>query len=216
MTSTARPAPTTLRFGHLEVAYDDRVLRPRPWTAAQSRWATELLAFAPPGPVLELCAGAGQIGLLAVSGTDRHLVAVDADPVACDFARRNADADGLGDRVEVRRAFLDEALDDGEVFPVIVADPPWVPTRRTSDHPEDPRFAIDGGSDGLAVALACLDVARAHLALDGVMLLQLGTEAQVDELAVRVAHVAPGLTIEEVRRPDDTGVVVCLRRTSPA
>ena len=56
----------TMTFGDLEIAYDDRVLTPRPWTALQSEWAAELLESAPAGPVLELCAGAGQIGLLAV------------------------------------------------------------------------------------------------------------------------------------------------------
>jgi release factor glutamine methyltransferase len=213
MTSAAQPDSVTVRFGDLDVAYDHRVLRPRPWTAAQSLWAAELLAFAPPGPVLELCAGAGQIGLLAISGTDRSLVAVDANPVACDFARRNAEIAGLGDRVEVRNAMMEDGLTDRELFPVIIADPPWVPSHRTGDHPDDPVFAIDGGADGLAVALVCIDIARAHLAPHGVMLLQLGSMAQADELANRLALVAPELAVEEIRQPDDTGLVVCLRRS---
>ena len=83
-------------FGRLRIAFDDRVLRPRPWTAAQSAWAAEILATAPAGPVLELCSGAGQIGLLAVADIDRRLVCVDLDPVACDYARRNAAAAGHG------------------------------------------------------------------------------------------------------------------------
>ena len=213
MSSTAGPDPPTVQFGDLEVAYDSRVLRPRAWTAAQSEWAAELLAYAPPGAVLELCAGAGQIGLLAIRGTDRCLVAVDADPAACAFARRNAAGAGLAGRVEVRQAYLEDALEAEERFPVIIADPPWVPSHRTGDHPDDPVFAIDGGADGLAVAQACVDLARAHLAAHGVMLLQLGTMAQADELAARIALAAPELTIEEVRRPDATGLVVCLRRT---
>jgi release factor glutamine methyltransferase len=214
MTSTAGRQSATVRFGELDVAYDSRILQPRPWTAAQSRWATELLAFAPAGPVLELCAGAGQIGLLAISGSDRSLVAVDADPVACDFAQRNARSAGLEGRVEVRNALLEEALAEGELFPVIIADPPWVPSRRTPDNPDDPVFAIDGGADGLTVALACVEVARAHLAPYGVMLLQLGTRAQADELVIRTAVVAPELLVEEIRQPDPTGLVVCLRRST--
>ena len=78
-------------FEGLRIEYDDRVLAPRPWTAAQSRWAAELIRMAPPGPVLELCSGAGHIGLLAVTLAPRSLVCVDADAAACRYLRRNAD-----------------------------------------------------------------------------------------------------------------------------
>ncbi len=60
-------------FGHLRIAYDARVLTPRPWTEAQSTWAAEVMTDAPEGPVLEVCCGAGQIGLLAISRVARRL-----------------------------------------------------------------------------------------------------------------------------------------------
>ena len=53
-----------LAFGSLTIAFDDRVLRPREWTAAQSDWAATLMATAPAGAVLELCAGAGHMVIL--------------------------------------------------------------------------------------------------------------------------------------------------------
>jgi methylase of polypeptide subunit release factors len=208
-----RPAPIlarTARIGTLDIAYDDRVLRPRPWTAAHAAWAAEVLRDAPAGPVLELFCGAGHIGLLSVLGSDRRLVAVDLDPVACAYARANAVAAGLAELVEVRNADLAAALDPGERFPVVVADPPWVPSGRTTAYPEDPLTAIDGGPDGLALARASLDLARRHLVPDGVMLLQLGSLEQADEVALRAGA---GLAVEEVRQPDPTGVVVCVRRT---
>ncbi len=40
-------------FGRLRIAFDGRVLRPRPWTTNQSAWAAEILPTAPGGPVLE-------------------------------------------------------------------------------------------------------------------------------------------------------------------
>ena len=91
-------------FGSLTIAFDDRVLRPRGWTTAQSEWAAELMLTAPGGPVLELCSGAGHIGLLAVAGSGRSLVCVDANPVACDYARANALQAGLAELVEVRES----------------------------------------------------------------------------------------------------------------
>jgi len=211
MSSTAA-RPRTTRIGTLDIAYDDRVLRPRPWTAEHARWAAEVLRDAAPGPVLELFAGAGHIGLLAVLDSSRRLVAVDLDPVACDYARLNAAAAGLADRIEVRNASLEDALDADEQFPVIVADPPWVPSASTGRYPDDPLTAIDGGPDGLALARTSLEVAGRHLAPGGAMLLQLGSVAQADALR---ADVEPGLELVEVRQPDPTGVVVCVRRTGP-
>ena len=50
MTSTAaQPTvqPRTARIGVLDIAYDDRVLRPRPWTAEHAAWAAEVLGCEP-------------------------------------------------------------------------------------------------------------------------------------------------------------------------
>ncbi|MGA8992804.1 MAG: methyltransferase, partial [Nocardioidaceae bacterium] len=68
----------TMGFGGLAIAFDDRVLRPRPWTLAQSAWAAELAATVPAGPALELCSGAGHIGLAFAATSGRRLVMVDA------------------------------------------------------------------------------------------------------------------------------------------
>lgn len=202
-----------LTFGHLRIAFDDRVLRPREWTAAQSRWAAELSATTPPGPVLELCAGAGQIGLLAIVGTGRWLVCVDANEAACDFVRANAAAAGVGDRVEVRHGRLEEALSAGELFPLVIADPPWVPKDETGRYPEDPLTAIDGGADGLEIARACLVVIDAHLAPSGSAILQLGTTEQVAVLAAEEPLLGGDLVVTEVRQ-HERGVLVRIDRVS--
>lgn len=197
----------TARFGHLSIAYDERVLTPRAWTANQAVWAAALAADAPPGPILELCAGAGHIGLLAVAGTTRRLLAVDLDPVACDFGRLNAAAAGLHDQVEIRQGSLAEALSAAERFALVVADPPWVPRAEVARFPEDPVLAIDGGDDGLEVARTCLTVAADHLLPAGNLLIQLGTLAQVEDLGS-----IPGLELVEVRQYAG-GVVARLDRS---
>lgn len=188
-----------MTFGPLSIAFDDRVLRPREWTMAQSEWAAEIMATAPGGPVLELCAGAGHIGLAAVAAKGRRLVCVDSSGAACDFARANAHSAGMADLVEVREARLESALAPDELFPLIIADPPWVPRARTSDFPEDPLTAIDGGADGLDVARACLDVIGTHLAEGGSAVLQLGTTAQADTLQAHPSFTEGGLRMSEVR-----------------
>ena len=115
-------------FGDLEIHWDALVVWPRAWTTAQSHWAAALAPHCPDGPILELCCGAGQIGLLAAHDADRSLVQVDRDPVATAFARRNAAAAGI--ESEIRTASLGEALAPGEEFGLIILDPPWVPSAR--------------------------------------------------------------------------------------
>jgi methylase of polypeptide subunit release factors len=205
------PAAGTLPFGELQIAFDDRVLRPRPWTAAQSRWAADLLRTAPPGPVLELCSGAGHIGLLAVHGSDRRLVCVDANPAAVELTTTNARAAGMGHRVETREGWIREVLRPGESFPVVVADPPWVPAEQTGRFPEDPLLAIDGGPDGLVVVRECLEALRRHLAPGGVALLQLGTDAQAE--AVGEALHGSGIVPGELRGYGEHGVLLRLDRS---
>ena len=73
----APPARSRLTFGPVDIVFDESVLVPRPWTIAQSAWARQLIESVPAGDVLELCSGAGHIGLAAVHGTGRHLVQVD-------------------------------------------------------------------------------------------------------------------------------------------
>jgi methylase of polypeptide subunit release factors len=198
-----------LDFAGLTITYDARVLTPRPWTVAQSRWAAELLRELPEGPVLELCSGAGQIGLAAVAGTTRRLVCVDANPAAIALTQLNAHAAGLTD-VETRHTRLQDALRTHEVFPLILADPPWVETARVHTYPQDPVLAIDGGADGLVLARDCWSLVEQHLAPAGTALLQLGSVKQV---AALVSLGRGELRCMEVREFDG-GVVARLGHNS--
>lgn len=204
--TTLDPARTA-RIGSLDIAYDARVLEPRAWTVLQSDWAVELLGTAPGGPVLELCTGAGHIGLLVAAGTDREVVAVDLDATACGFARANAEAAGVSPRFEVREGAMDAVLRPEERFALVVADPPWVPSSDVGRFPEDPLLAIDGGADGLGVARACLEVASRHLRPGGSLLLQLGQDDQADRLLAGDAH---GTWVDAGRRRCPRGLVLRL------
>ncbi|HXH77407.1 methyltransferase [Nocardioides sp.] len=194
---------SSMPFGSLTIEFDEHVLEPRPWVLLQSQWAAEHLDTAPPGRVLELCTGAGHIGLAALIGNERELVAVDADPDACEWARRNAEANGLGGRVEVRHLRLEEAVGPDESFVLVIADPPWVPRAEVARFPEDPVLAIDGGADGLDVARACLEVAARALVPGGSLLLQLGTDDQARALDDE-------RFVEVDRRRGERGIVVRL------
>jgi release factor glutamine methyltransferase len=145
--------------------------------------------------VLELCSGAGHIGLLAATLAPRTLVCVDASPVACSYLRRNAARAGV--RVDVREGRMDEVLDAEDRFAVIIADPPWVPTTEVDRFPGDPVTAIDGGADGLALARGCLEVFAHHLVVAGSAVLQVGPGQGPVATGLAAAH--PELAVVATR-----------------
>ncbi|GAB2474464.1 class I SAM-dependent methyltransferase [Jatrophihabitans fulvus] len=199
---------TTCVFGPLTLAYDERVLEPRPWTLLQSEWAAELAGGAGAGPLLELCAGAGHIGLAAAVLSGRELVQVEVSPVAARFARTNASAAGMAERVRVREASLFDALHPDERFPLVIADPPYLPSREVAQWPADPVLAIDGGPDGLDVVRTCLRVAADHTAPGAPLLLQVAGDRQVEALA----GLRSPFSLVDVRRHDPERAVVLMTR----
>jgi release factor glutamine methyltransferase len=201
---------SVMDFGGLAITYDARVLRPRDWTLNQSLWAVSLLEELPDGPVLELCAGAGQIGLAVAARCTRDLVCVDASRVATAYTAHNAAVAGLSHRVEIRQHRVGFAVAAEERFPLVIADPPWVRREETVRYPEDPLLAIDGGPDGLEIARECVAVIGRHLADGGAALLQLGAADQRDALEPSLE--AAGLTAVETRVFGDRGIVVRLGR----
>lgn len=198
-----------MRFGGLLIEHDDTVLEPRGWTVEQSAWAAELHPGLPPGPILELCSGAGHIGLVAALRSGRELLQVDVSDDACGFARRNADAAGLGERVTVLQAPLRSLRDSADRFPLILADPPYLPSDEIGRFPEDPTLAIDGGTDGLHVLRDCVEVIDALLHPEGAALVQVRGAEQ----AARVAATLPdSLVSSAVREHDPERAVILLTR----
>lgn len=209
---TGSAATRRLSFRGLSIDFNAEVLEPRPWTAAQSAWGAELLDEAPAGPVLELCAGAGHIGLGAVLETARSLVMVDISPAAQRLTEHNAALNNMASQVEFRLARIEEALIPDERFGLIIADPPWVPSNNTTQFPHDPLLAIDGGDDGLDLARTCVDLIDRHLAENASALLQLGSTAQV-QLIEQYADQRPEgtVSVQETRVFND-GVLIRLAR----
>ena len=117
----------------------------------------------------------------------------------------------MDDPVDARLARIEEALAEGERFPLVIADPPWVRSTETGGFPRDPVTAIDGGADGLDLARTCADVIDRHLAAGGSALLQLGDADQAERIAEHVRALPGELSMTETRRYDG-GVVVRLQR----
>jgi release factor glutamine methyltransferase len=173
----------------------------------QSQWAAELARTAPAGPILELCAGVGHIGLAAAVLSGRELVQVEQDSVAARFANRNAQLAGHGDRISIRVAPMQLAIRPAERFPIVIADPPYLCSHEVPAWPEDPVRAIDGGRDGLDLVRICLSVAARHLVPGGHLLLQVAGDEQAAQVR---AELPASLRVAEVRSVDPRRAVMHL------
>jgi release factor glutamine methyltransferase len=130
--------------------------------------------------VVDLCCGSGALGValaaaLSQPGTGFRvsLHAADADPAAVACARRNVIPAGgrvyTGDLFAALPAALRGRID------VLLANVPYVPSREIALLPAEareyePRLALDGGPDGLAVLRRVTAAAPGWLAPGGVLL----------------------------------------------
>ena len=203
-------------FGGLRVAVADGVIAPRSWTLLQSEWAAERAPGGGPGPLVELFAGAGHIGLEAARRTGRPAVLVDADVDACVLARATAHHNHLGERVEVRCAPVAEAFEPDDEPAILLADPPYVPSHEVARFDDDPPAAIDGGRDGLRFVRAAVVTCHPWLAAGVPLLVQVRGLAQAAEVARWFdRHPDLDLGVAEVRAAAPDRAVALVRRASP-
>jgi release factor glutamine methyltransferase len=158
-------------FRHLELAVGPGVFVPRPETEQLAGWALERIAALDSPVVVDLGSGSGALALaLASEHPGAQVTAVERDPVAIEWTRRNAAAQPAvavvhGDMTDPH--LLTEL--DGSVD-VVVSNPPYVPEgaglpREVAEH--DPPLALWGGDDGLDVVRGLLVTAARLLRPDG-------------------------------------------------
>jgi release factor glutamine methyltransferase len=139
-------------FGEHRVRVVPGVFVPRLRTMAVVRAAAALLA--PGDTVVDLCCGAGAIGVALLNEVGPlELIAADIDPAAVEVAAENIGDHGvavLGDLFDPLPARLRGAVD------VVAVNAPYVPTDAIELMPAEARshehrVALDGGPDGLGV-----------------------------------------------------------------
>jgi len=176
-------------FRDISVAVGPDVLVPRPETELLASWALELLP--PPSGrsplVLDVGTGSGCIAAaLASERRDVTIVAVDVSPAAVAVARDNIAALDLGDRVSVVVSDLFSALPPTRVD-LIVSNPPYIATGELATlAPEitehEPRIAVDGGPDGLAVTARLVREAPSWLRPGAALVLETDGDDQVESV----------------------------------
>lgn len=189
-------------FWGLPFSVDASVLVPRPDTETVIEVARRLRTDpAAPCRVLDLCTGSGAIAIsLAKELPGASVIAVELSPDAAALARRNAERNGVADRVDIRVGDLFAPV-AGERFDLIASNPPYIATAvittLAAEVRREPMLALDGGPDGLVFYDRICAAAAAHLEPGGALVLEHGYD---QEAPVRARLVAAGFDrIEMVR-----------------
>jgi release factor glutamine methyltransferase len=171
----------TTTFGNVTLSVGPGVFIPRPETELVLAWGLASLEGVDAPVVVDLCTGSGALGLaVANARPDATVHAVDSDPAALSWARRNADEQVRAGDTPVHLHSGDVADPmllgelDGEVD-LVLCNPPYVP-EGTPVPPEvrehDPPHAVFGGRDGLDVVRQVITCAARLLRPGGGMAIE--------------------------------------------
>jgi release factor glutamine methyltransferase len=177
---------------------DARVLVPRPETEQLAEAALQALPEG--GAALDLGTGSGALAVtLALGRPGARITAVELSGDALAVARANAAA--LGAAVDFLEGDLFAPLPAGARFDVIASNPPYVPAGELAglqrEVRREPRLALDGGPDGLAVLRRIVEAAPGWLTPGGVLLLEMH-ETHLESLPALCR--AAGFAAAEARR----------------
>lgn len=128
--------------------------------------------------ILDLCTGSGCLAILAAKAFPRARVdASDLAAGALAVAARNVERHALRGRVRLVRSDLFARL-GARRYDLIVGNPPYVDARAMRALPREyryePRLALAGGSDGLALVRRIIAQAAAHLEPRGLLVCEIG------------------------------------------
>ena len=195
-------------FYGLPLYIDRRVLIPRDDTAAVTALAVKQAIFLPQNPrILDLCTGAGCIGLAIASKVhDARVTLADVSKDALAVAKSNAQRNHLLGRVATVQA---DAMGTPSAFlgkfDMLVSNPPYVTTQEMDALPAsvrefEPHLALHGGEDGLDFYRAIAQNYTPILKDGGYICLEFGM-GQGDRVCAILA--AAGYTILERSRDNN-------------
>ncbi|UCC65033.1 MAG: peptide chain release factor N(5)-glutamine methyltransferase [Anaerolineae bacterium] len=190
-------------FFGLDFFVDERVLIPRPETELLVEEAVAWLWTREPDCkrllVADVGSGSGAIAVsLAVECPRLTLYATDTSAGALEVAAQNVKRHGVSERVRLLHGDLLAPLP--EPVHLIAANLPYVSEAELAQLPPhiarfEPRLALDGGPDGLAVVERLLAQARAYLQPEGAILLEIGV-AQGDLALARAQSFFPDAQVQ--------------------
>ncbi len=154
----------TFHFNGLEIELHSKVYDP----AEDSFLLLEAIEFDSGDNVLELGTGCALVALECVR-QGKQVVCTDINPFAVRLTRNNIKKNQhlLKGIIEVRKGDLFSVIKPGEIFDIILFNPPYLPT--SADEKVDRWFdmATAGGKDGLSVTKRFLKDVRTYLSSNG-------------------------------------------------
>jgi release factor glutamine methyltransferase len=168
-------------FWSLDLEVGPAVLVPRPDTEALVEQALELLGTIPsagkPLRLADVGTGSGAVALaLKHERRQDEVVAVDVSSEALAVARANAERLGL--EITFAQGDLGEPLIGLAPFDLIVSNPPYIPSDDidglAAEVRREPRLALDGGADGLALVRRLATAAVPLLAPGAALAMEIG------------------------------------------
>jgi release factor glutamine methyltransferase len=176
-------------FWSLDLRVDARVLIPRPDTETLVELGRDILRDLDKEQprVLDVGTGSGALALALKKECPRvQVLAVDVSQDALTVARANAERLGLD--VTFAVSDLMTALPSAGPFDLIVSNPPYIPSAEIAGlSPEvrsEPRLALDGGDDGLALVRKLVAQAAPVLFPGGVLAMEIGAGQAGDAAAL--------------------------------
>ena len=128
--------------------------------------------------VADVCTGSGCLAILLAKHFPKARVdAVDLSPAALEVAAINVKAHRLGRRVILHQS---DVFDDfpAAKYDVILSNPPYEPSGHcdglAEEFKQEPRMALDGGTDGLVIIRKLLRQAKTRLQPHGIVLVEVG------------------------------------------
>lgn len=194
-------------FYGLEFHVDSRALIPRPDTETLVEVALRRTRGANLyGRALDLCTGSGCVAIAFKHARDTwQVTGSDASADAIALARENGQR--LAPLWNLRWVVSDlfAQLGPDERFELITANPPYIPAKDIHHLDPDirdfePRLALDGGDDGLALTQRLVPAAAARLTAGGVLAL----EIQYDQ-GDAVAELLERAGLSDIERERDYG-----------
>lgn len=158
------------------------VLIPRDETEILVRRAIEIINNNDFEDVLDIGTGSGCIACTIAKNTSATVLGVDISTDALRIALDNVTKLDINNRAIFRKSDLFEKVREGEVFDLIVSNPPYIPfgTELSKEVQQEPSLALFAEENGLAFYRKIIEQAPQYLTEGGYLMFELGINEGLD------------------------------------
>lgn len=152
------------------------VLIPRDETEILVRKAIEIINDNAFEEVLDIGTGSGCIACTIAKKTNATVLGVDISSDALRIALDNVTKLGINNRAIFRKSDLFEKVREGEIFDLIISNPPYIPlgTELSEEVKKEPGLALFAEENGLKFYRQIVEQAPEFLNEDGYLMFELG------------------------------------------